>query len=129
MRTTNRSAVVGRELRIADRSRERLNAVADGRRGLFPLLFLSLGSSLSSRGDQVIFGMALTARTGVLAWNSCILTSRSRDMNILQHDMRFSSDYISQLVGHKSEVCGLKWSTNERELASVGNENQVGGEP
>ncbi|KAI4299561.1 hypothetical protein L6164_033005 [Bauhinia variegata] len=64
-------------------------------------------------------------RTGVLAWNSRILASGSRDRNILQHDMRVSNDYVSKLVGHKSEVCGLKWSTDDRELASGGNDNQL----
>ncbi|OMO96792.1 hypothetical protein COLO4_15081 [Corchorus olitorius] len=64
-------------------------------------------------------------RTGVLAWNSRILASGSRDRNILQHDLRVSDDYVSKLVGHKSEVCGLKWSHDDRELASGGNDNQV----
>ncbi|WCJ19639.1 hypothetical protein M5689_001923 [Euphorbia peplus] len=64
-------------------------------------------------------------RTGVLAWNSRILSSGSRDRNILNHDLRVSSDYISKLVGHKSEVCGLKWSCDDRELASGGNDNQL----
>ncbi|XP_010520101.1 PREDICTED: protein FIZZY-RELATED 3 [Tarenaya hassleriana] len=64
-------------------------------------------------------------RTGVLAWNSRILSSGSRDRNILQHDIRVQSDYISKLVGHKSEVCGLKWSHDDRELASGGNDNQL----
>ncbi|PNX83659.1 protein fizzy-related 3-like [Trifolium pratense] len=32
--------------------------------------------------------------------------------------MRVSSDLIGKLVGHKSEVCGLKWSCDDRELAS-----------
>jgi cell division cycle 20-like protein 1 (cofactor of APC complex) len=43
-------------------------------------------------------------RTGVLAWNSRILASGSRDKNILQHDMRVSSDFIGKLFGHKSGV-------------------------
>ncbi|KAK1270575.1 Protein FIZZY-RELATED 3 [Acorus gramineus] len=64
-------------------------------------------------------------RTGVLAWSSCILASGSRDKNILQHDIRVSNDYIGRLVGHKSEVCGLKWSHDDRELASGGNDNQL----
>ncbi|XP_057433359.1 B-type cell cycle switch protein ccs52B [Lotus japonicus] len=64
-------------------------------------------------------------RTGVLAWNSRILASGSRDRNILQHDMRVSSDFVGKLVGHKSEVCGLKWSCDDRELASGGNDNQL----
>lgn len=64
-------------------------------------------------------------RAGVLAWNSRILSSGSRDRNILQHDLRVSNDYVSKLVGHKSEVCGLKWSPDDRELASGGNDNQL----
>ncbi|KDP44936.1 hypothetical protein JCGZ_01436 [Jatropha curcas] len=64
-------------------------------------------------------------RTGVLAWNSRILSSGSRDRNILQHDLRVSNDFVSKLVGHKSEVCGLKWSHDDRELASGGNDNQL----
>ncbi|KAL2940463.1 Protein FIZZY-RELATED 3 [Bienertia sinuspersici] len=53
--------------------------------------------------------------TGVLAWNSRTLASGSRDRNILQHDLRVSNDY----------VCGLKWSHDDRELASGGNDNQL----
>jgi cell division cycle 20-like protein 1, cofactor of APC complex len=43
-------------------------------------------------------------RTGVLAWSSCILSSGSRDKNILQHDIRVPNDYISKFSGHRSEV-------------------------
>jgi cell division cycle 20-like protein 1 (cofactor of APC complex) len=43
-------------------------------------------------------------RTGVLAWNSRILALGSRDRNILQHDMRVSSDFIGKLGCHKSEI-------------------------
>ncbi|KAJ1287275.1 hypothetical protein BS78_03G418900 [Paspalum vaginatum] len=64
-------------------------------------------------------------RTGVLAWSSCILSSGGRDKNIFQHDIRVPSDYISQFIGHRSEVCGLKWSHDDRELASGGNDNQL----
>ncbi|ONK76913.1 uncharacterized protein A4U43_C02F1190 [Asparagus officinalis] len=64
-------------------------------------------------------------RTGVLAWSSCILASGSRDKNILQHDIRISNDFIRKLAGHRSEVCGLKWSHDDRELASGGNDNQL----
>lgn len=64
-------------------------------------------------------------RTGVLAWSSRILSSGSRDRNILQHDLRVPNDFVSKLTGHKSEVCGLKWSHDDRELASGGNDNQL----
>lgn len=64
-------------------------------------------------------------RVGALAWSSNILSSGSRDRNILQRDIRAQDDFVSKLVGHKSEVCGLKWSYDNRELASGGNDNQL----
>ncbi|KAM4078283.1 hypothetical protein ACB094_09G025400 [Castanea mollissima] len=59
-------------------------------------------------------------RTGVLAWNSRTLAFRSRDCNILQHDLRVPDDFVSKLI-----VCGLKWFHNDKELASGGNDNQL----
>jgi|MDSW01.2.fsa_nt_gb cell division cycle 20-like protein 1 (cofactor of APC complex) len=64
-------------------------------------------------------------RVGTLAWSSSVLSSGSRDRNILQRDVRDSAHYHAKLVGHKSEVCGLKWSYDDRELASGGNDNQL----
>eukprot|EP01018_Ginkgo_biloba_P012675 Gb_09588 [translate_table: standard] len=64
-------------------------------------------------------------RVGTLAWNSHILSSGSRDRNILQRDIRVQDDFVSKFAGHKSEVCGLKWSYDDRELASGGNDNQL----
>ncbi|XP_003558934.1 protein FIZZY-RELATED 2 [Brachypodium distachyon] len=64
-------------------------------------------------------------RVGALAWNSSLLSSGSRDKNILHHDIRAPDDYVSKLTGHKSEVCGLKWSYDNRQLASGGNDNRL----
>lgn len=64
-------------------------------------------------------------RVGTMAWHSRLLSSGSRDRNILQHDVRVKEHYISKLLGHKSEVCGLKWSPDDRQLASGGNDNQL----
>ncbi|XP_020094563.1 protein FIZZY-RELATED 1-like [Ananas comosus] len=64
-------------------------------------------------------------RVGALAWSSSLLSSGSRDKTIQQHDIRAQEDYVSKLVGHKSEVCGLKWSYDNRELASGGNDNRL----
>lgn len=64
-------------------------------------------------------------RVGSLAWSSSVLSSGSRDKNILLRDIRAQDDYISKLNGHKSEVCGLKWSYDNRELASGGNDNRL----
>ncbi|XP_019069679.1 cell cycle switch 52B isoform X1 [Solanum lycopersicum] len=94
--------------------------------------YISIGTSLGQvqvwDGTQCkkvrTFGGHQT-RTGVLAWSSRILSSGSRDRNILQHDVRVPSDFVSKFIGHKSEVCGLKWSHDDRELASGGNDNQL----
>ncbi|XP_072986074.1 B-type cell cycle switch protein ccs52A-like [Typha latifolia] len=64
-------------------------------------------------------------RVGALAWSSSLLSSGSRDKTILQRDIRAQEDFVSKLTGHKSEVCGLKWSFDNRELASGGNDNRL----
>lgn len=64
-------------------------------------------------------------RIGALAWSSSCLSSGSRDKSILQRDIRVQEDYVSKLTGHKSEVCGLKWSYDNRQLASGGNDNRL----
>ncbi|KAK3148531.1 hypothetical protein QOZ80_3BG0296230 [Eleusine coracana subsp. coracana] len=64
-------------------------------------------------------------RVGALAWSSSLLSSGSRDKSILHHDIRAHEDYVSKLTGHKSEVCGLKWSYDNRQLASGGNDNRL----
>ena len=43
-------------------------------------------------------------RVGALSWSSHILSSRSRDQNILQRDIYVEEDSVSKLVGHKSKV-------------------------
>ncbi|KAJ9173510.1 hypothetical protein P3X46_016633 [Hevea brasiliensis] len=64
-------------------------------------------------------------RVGALAWSSSVLSSGSRDKSILQRDVRAQEDFVSKLSGHKSEVCGLKWSYDNQELASGGNDNRL----
>jgi len=65
------------------------------------------------------------ARVGTLAWNGNILASGSRDRNIFLRDPRTRKDYTQKLIGHKQEVCGLKWSFDEQHLASGGNDNKL----
>ena len=43
-------------------------------------------------------------RVGVLAWGSMVLSSGGRDKSILQRDVRVADDFVSKLVGHKSEA-------------------------
>jgi cell division cycle 20-like protein 1, cofactor of APC complex len=65
------------------------------------------------------------ARVGALAWNKETLSTGSRDKTILNRDPRISQDYFAKLNGHKQEVCGLKWSFDEQQLASGGNDNKL----
>src|SRR2546421_12842254 len=66
-----------------------------------------------------------SARVGALAWNDHILTSGSRDRLIFHRDVRQPDQYLRKLVGHKQEVCGLRWNCEDGQLASGGNENKI----
>lgn len=65
------------------------------------------------------------SRVGTIAWNSNFLSTGSRDKSILHRDMRTKNNFEAKLVGHKQEVCGLKWSFDEQQLASGGNDNKL----
>lgn len=65
------------------------------------------------------------ARVGALAWNAYIVSSGGRDGKIIHHDVRESNHCVRTLTGHTQEVCGLKWSTDSKYLASGGNDNLV----
>ena len=39
--------------------------------------------------------------------------------------MRCKEDAVSIWTGHKQEVCGLKWSHDDMQLASGGNDNKL----
>jgi cell division cycle 20-like protein 1 (cofactor of APC complex) len=49
-------------------------------------------------------------RVGTQAWSSHMLGSGGRDKQILLRDVRVAEPYVEKLMGHKSEVCGLKVS-------------------
>ncbi|KAI9707468.1 MAG: substrate-specific activator of APC-dependent proteolysis [Candelina mexicana] len=66
-----------------------------------------------------------TARVGALAWNDHILTSGSRDRLIYHRDVRQPDQWLRKLVGHKQEVCGLRWNAEDGQLASGGNDNKL----
>lgn len=65
------------------------------------------------------------ARVGSLASSSSILSSGSKDKSIMQRDVRSKDNYFARLCGHKQEVCGLKWSFDDMQLASGGNDNKL----
>jgi cell division cycle 20-like protein 1 (cofactor of APC complex) len=64
-------------------------------------------------------------RVGAISWSSSILSTGSRDKTILNRDIRASSQFISKFEGHRQEVCGLKWSPDEQQLCSGGNDNRL----
>ncbi|KAI1253946.1 hypothetical protein MGN70_004341 [Eutypa lata] len=66
-----------------------------------------------------------TARVGSLAWNTHVLTSGSRDRLIYHRDVRAPDQWMRKLMGHKQEVCGLKWNCEDGQLASGGNDNKL----
>ena len=63
------------------------------------------------------------SRVGALAWNGHILTSGSRDTNILNHDVRIQNHVVGSIRQHSQEVCGLAWNHEGTQLASGANDN------
>ena len=55
----------------------------------------------------------------------CSCRLLTRDRMIYLRDFRAASHFTSRLEGHKQEVCGLKWSFDNVNLASGGNDNKV----
>lgn len=65
------------------------------------------------------------ARASCLAWSSGLLSSGGRDNDIYNRDLRCKEPWVGRLSGHKQEVCGLKWSPDDMQLASGGNDNEL----
>lgn len=65
------------------------------------------------------------SRIGSVAWNGHLLATGSRDHSVLIRDVRVPEHYSDVLQGHRQEVCGLKWSLDETQLASGGNDNKL----
>lgn len=64
-------------------------------------------------------------RVGCMSWSHHTLATGSRDRGILMRDVRSPEGHFAKYSSHRSEVCGLKWSPDDRELASGGNDNQL----
>jgi cell division cycle 20-like protein 1 (cofactor of APC complex) len=79
----------------------------------------------AARGARVRALAGHKQRVGVMAWGGGALATGSRDRAVLLRDVRAPDAYTARLGAHRSEVCGLKWSPDERELASGGNDNQL----
>eukprot|EP00904_Undaria_pinnatifida_P008887 jgi/Undpi1/5128/HiC_scaffold_19.g08480.m1 len=69
--------------------------------------------------------VARVGKVGTMSWNAHSLASGSRDRFIFLRDVRASEPFTQKLVGHKQEVCGLKWSFDDKQLASGGNDNKL----
>ncbi|KAI9099515.1 WD40-repeat-containing domain protein [Phlyctochytrium arcticum] len=65
------------------------------------------------------------SRVGVLSWDTNVLSSGARDGSIWNHDVRAANHRTATLLGHDSDVCGLKWRPDGMFLASGGNDNKV----
>ena len=64
-------------------------------------------------------------RTGTLSWSNCMLSSGSRDKNVLVRDVRVKDHYIKRVLGHKQEITGLEYNPAGDMLASGGNDNKL----
>ncbi len=65
------------------------------------------------------------SRVGSLAWNDNLIASGSRDRMILLSDIRAPGNSQIKYLGHRQEICGLKWSFDQQLLASGGNDNKL----
>lgn len=67
-------------------------------------------------------------RIGVIApmhkSNPNIFSTGSQDKQILSFDLREKASFAKSLA-HSQEICGLKWSPDDRLLASGGNDNKL----
>lgn len=66
-----------------------------------------------------------TSRIGSLSWNAHLLSSGSKTGEIHHYDVRVANFHVASLKHHTQEVCGLKWSSDGRHLASGSNDNLV----
>ncbi|GMM53219.1 Cdh1 protein [Starmerella bacillaris] len=64
-------------------------------------------------------------RVGTLSSNNHILSSGSRDQQLIHRDVRVKAPYIEKFTAHHGEICGLKWSTELQQLATGGNDNKL----
>lgn len=74
------------------------------------------------------------SRIPTVDWFGATLSSGARDGSIWNHDVRSREHKIGEMVGHRGEVCGLRWRPEQADsvtagalglLASGGNDNVV----
>jgi len=79
----------------------------------------------TDKAKQVRCMKGHSARVSALDWNGHILSSGSRDTNVMNHDVRVAQHVVSTFEGHSQEICGLKWSPDGSQLATGANDNMV----
>lgn len=79
----------------------------------------------ANKAKQVRLLKSHEGRVGSIAWNSSTLSTGSRDKVIMMSDVKIKDSMFAQLHAHKQEVCGLRWSHDEQQLASGGNDNKL----
>ena len=82
-------------------------------------------SSASSSSAKLRTYAGHRARVSSLSWGSATLSTGSRDRSVAQRDVRCPEPLAARLSGHRSEVCGLRASPDDRLLASGGNDNAL----
>lgn len=69
-----------------------------------------------------------SSRVGSIAWHphATVLSTASRDRSVVHCDLRCKMNApVSKSLGHKQEVCGVRWSPDGQHLSSGGNDNKV----
>ncbi|XP_047333069.1 cell division cycle 20.2, cofactor of APC complex-like [Impatiens glandulifera] len=85
---------------------------------------VQLWDSASNRQLRTLSG-GHSSRVGSLDWNNHILTTGDMDGKIINNDVRVRQHVVEEFIGHRQEVCGLKWSASGQQLASGGNDNLI----
>ncbi|GJU98867.1 peptidyl-tRNA hydrolase ICT1, mitochondrial [Tanacetum coccineum] len=63
-------------------------------------------------------------RTSISSWSNGLEQPHfDNDGKILNNDVRVREHIVETYAGHHQEVCGLKWSASDQQLASGGNDN------
>lgn len=60
-----------------------------------------------------------------IVWNGFVLSTGGQDGCLIHRDVRESSHFFARVRAHKQQVCGLKWSHDEQQLASGSDDCKV----
>lgn len=66
-----------------------------------------------------------TSRSCAASWTTKLLSTGGKDSQIIHRDLRMNQTIVAKSIAHRQEVCGLKWSPDETQLASGSNDNRV----